>query len=377
MGILDSIGSYLGDEENRLNLAHGFAGMSGNPNAAGIQAGLRQRMAGLSDDRRLKSAKELEDAKSERMISQALQLIGSEYPEITAAIKGGFLSPSDGVTEVRKLRAAAGGKERRITEAADGFKYYDDATRVFPNAEKPDTGNAGTALMKNFDFFKSLGKTDDEALTLATTKVTKDGNFQSVGEIEVDKAYAKDYLLWTSSGGADMSGQLAQVGSVLTDLESGVPLTGPMVGALGQWGNFALSVFNPKAANAKEQVQEVVQRNLRIILGAQFTAKEGELLISRAYNEALPPAQNAARLRKLITAMQAGFEQRNAMSTYYEQNKTLSGFKGKQPSVDAMYEAMSGYVQGQVIDTMDSNGKTLRFRYLGGDHKKSSNWEQL
>lgn len=55
MGILDSIGAYLGDEENRLNLASGFNNMSGNPNAGNIQSGINQRLKGLGDKRALEA----------------------------------------------------------------------------------------------------------------------------------------------------------------------------------------------------------------------------------------------------------------------------------------------------------------------------------
>jgi len=105
MGILDSIGTFLGDEENRLNLASGFAGMSGNPNAGNIQQGYQNRLTALRGDRKLASAKELEASKLENDIKRALQLLG-EFPDIANAVRGGFLSPNAGVTEARKRKAA-------------------------------------------------------------------------------------------------------------------------------------------------------------------------------------------------------------------------------------------------------------------------------
>jgi len=118
MGILDSIGSFLGDEENRLNLASGFAGMSGNPNAGNIQQGYQNRLTALRSDRKLASANELEASKLERDTKRALQLLG-EYPDIADAVRGGFLSPNAGVTEARK-RKAAGPKSEGA--AIDGYR---------------------------------------------------------------------------------------------------------------------------------------------------------------------------------------------------------------------------------------------------------------
>ena len=106
MGILDSIGTYLGDEENRLRLASGFQGLSMNPNAANIQQGFQNRLGELQDDRKLKTAKELADSKLQLQTQQAMRLIGQEYPDIAQAIQGGFMTPSQGVIKAMARRNA-------------------------------------------------------------------------------------------------------------------------------------------------------------------------------------------------------------------------------------------------------------------------------
>jgi len=104
MGLLDNIGTYLGDKENRLNLASGFAGLSGNPNAGNIQQGLQNRLSVLQDDRKLKNAQELASSKLQRQTQQAMKLIGQEYPDIAQAIQGGFMTPNEGVMEAMKRK---------------------------------------------------------------------------------------------------------------------------------------------------------------------------------------------------------------------------------------------------------------------------------
>ena len=394
MGLLDSIGGYLGNEENRLRLASGFNNMSGNPNAGNIQAGINQRLKGIGDNRKLKAATGLEADKLKRQTVLALQILGDKYPDISNLLKGGLLTPKEAMDESKKPpaerkmfkgadsfnyytddqsrvlpNAVLPSEERRIINGADGFNYYaDDQSRVLPNAVAPTP--KGTAVMQNYQFYKDQGKTDDEALKLSTSGQTINvgGEKQTEGQKQVDKAYAKDYLQWTMGGGADMSGQLAQVGSVLAQLENGDSITGPMIGTLGSYSNLALSILKPKAGDAKEKVEEVVQRNLKIILGAQFTEKEGQLLISRAYNPALQPEQNAARLRKLVLQMQTAVTQRNSMSKYFEENGTLAGYKGERPSVNDFYEALSGFKKGQVVQG---------FEFLGGDHSIQTNWRKL
>jgi hypothetical protein len=187
------------------------------------------------------------------------------------------------------------------------------------------------------------------------------------GQEAVDKDFAKSYIAWQEGGGADTIGNLAQIGTVLQRLESGQPLTGPMVGIQP---DFVLALTRPDAAGAKEQVQEVVQRNLRVVLGAQFTEKEGNQLISRAYNPSLPPEQNAARLRKLFQQMALTAQQRQAMSDYYELNGTLKGYKGPRPKINDFYEALQERSAPKAGDVVGG------FRFRGGNPNDEANWER-
>lgn len=112
MGILDSIGTYLGDEENRLNLAHGFAGMSGNPNTAGIQAGLRQRMTGLSDDRKLKTATDLANTKATtQRNATAAYLRKADREDLAVAMETGALTATQALAQMKGTAVPAGIQE--------------------------------------------------------------------------------------------------------------------------------------------------------------------------------------------------------------------------------------------------------------------------
>ena len=109
----------------------------------------------------------------------------------------------------------------------------------------------------------------------------------------VDQKYAQDYLDWSQGGGADAAANIGQIKSVLDRLASGEALTGKSVGLAPDFFN---ALVNPEALSAKQQVEEVVQRNLRAVLGAQFTQVEGERLISRAFDARLSPQENAKRV---------------------------------------------------------------------------------
>ena len=160
------------------------------------------------------------------------------------------------------------------------------------------------------------------------------------GQEFVDKAYAPEYVEWTQGGGADMASQIATVESIADRLESGTEnLSGPGVGAQPDWLGTWLT---PDAVSAREDVESVVQRNLRILLGAQFTQAEGDRLIARAYNPKLPEAENAKRLRRLTVAMKAAAEARQSQAEYYNQNGTLTGWQGKVYSPDDFAAALEG-----------------------------------
>jgi hypothetical protein len=184
----------------------------------------------------------------------------------------------------------------------------------------------------SFEKFKGLGKGPLVQNILGGDKLTP-------GQESIDKKFADDYVAWRGGGGQDMTAQIAQLQPVIQALEAGQPITGMKVAVQP---DLLLAMTNPQALQSREQVEEVVQRNLRAVLGAQFTEKEGERLIARAYNPKLPPEENAKRVRRLFLQMSTAAEQKQAMVDYFDQNGTLRGFSGKMPSVQDFYRAMEG-----------------------------------
>jgi hypothetical protein len=189
----------------------------------------------------------------------------------------------------------------------------------------------------------------------------------------IDTKYADDYLAWRQGGGSDAAGNAAQIKSVLDRLASGEALTGKSIGLAPDFFN---ALVNPAALGAKQQVEEVVQRNLRAVLGAQFTQVEGERLIARAFDARLSPQENAKRLRKLFMQIESAAQQKEAMAQYYEANETLRGYKGKQPSIQDFYNVLNAPdapPKGSV-DVKGPDGKTYRFpdKKSADEFKKSA-----
>ncbi len=179
-------------------------------------------------------------------------------------------------------------------------------------------------------------------------------------ETAVDRAFAKTYEEDFASGNfADQQKNIDQLRGVERELTSGEKnLTGPVLGSMP---DFITSFTNPDAVNTREKVEEVVQRNLRVILGAQFTNEEGKRLIARAYNPKLPEDVNAQRLTNLIRAMDNGMKAKQAAAQYYEQNGTLRGYRGPAPLTAADIDAAIESAGATASSPAGSSG----FRYLG------------
>jgi hypothetical protein len=182
-------------------------------------------------------------------------------------------------------------------------------------------------------------------------EVTPTGEPLTVGQKAVDREFGKEYADYQAAGGsADVEKQLNQLRQVSTELGTkGNDYTGPIRGAIP---DFARAATNPEAVNAKNQVEEVVQRNLRAVLGAQFTQVEGERLIARAYNDRLKPEQNKKRVDALTKQIEIAAKTKEDAARYFEQNGTLSGWKGRMPSLsdfDSAIENAGKNTQGGKI----------------------------
>ena len=144
---------------------------------------------------------------------------------------------------------------------------------------------------------------------------------------KVDEAFGKEYEAFAMGGFADVEKGIGQLRGVLGELRdpNGPNLTGPVLGLLP---DAVKSFTHPKAIDRREAVEEVVQRNLRAVLGAQFTQKEGERLIARAYNPSLSEEENAVRLERLISSIEKAYAAKVAAAKHFEEHGTLSNYNG-------------------------------------------------
>ncbi|MCL4824109.1 MAG: hypothetical protein KJZ57_07820, partial [Anaerolineales bacterium] len=100
---------------------------------------------------------------------------------------------------------------------------------------------------------------------------------------------------------------------------------------IGNLPDAMLAATHPKAVATKEAIQEVAQRNLRLVLGAQFTEKEGERLIARVFNPRLSEAENAKRVDRLIKQIGDAAKSKLDAAQYFQQYGSLTGWQGRLP----------------------------------------------
>lgn len=147
-------------------------------------------------------------------------------------------------------------------------------------------------------------------------------------DIAIDKEAAKELAAFNIGGGfSDAQKSLKQLDAAINTLET-TP-EGTITGTLiGYTPDYFKPLFEEQAVVVKDQVEEIVQRNLRLILGAQFTEKEGTRLIERAYNPKLSQVENARRLKLLQQQIFDAARNKQQAYNFYQQNGTIKGFAG-------------------------------------------------
>lgn len=165
------------------------------------------------------------------------------------------------------------------------------------------------------------------------------GGEMTPGFKAMDQAFAPLAVEWRTGGGADALAQIVKIEDVIGKVDRGENISG---GVTGFAPDLLRAIVDPNAQDAKETVEDVVQRNLRVILGAQFTAAEGERLVARAFNPRLSPEINRKRLQRLFTQMRLAAQQKEEMVKFFTSTGSLMGFNGRQPSLNDFYDAIEG-----------------------------------
>lgn len=228
-------------------------------------------------------------------------------------------------------------KEERTPSSSVGLSTAKLLAQDALNKEKLELAKAGLELKKD---------TLAAKVATAPTKLTK-------GQEAVDRTFAKTYEDFYASGGiAGIQRSLGALEDAKAALAKGKGLTGPAVGVIPKG---VRDVINPESSAIQEQVEQVVQSSLRQTLGAQFTEKEGQMVIKRAYNPALSEAENIKRIDAVKKEIEGIAAAKAAAAAYFEENGTLAGYKG--PRVEDLKNKLLNEPKGAPVS--DARQKLL------------------
>ncbi|MEW8048928.1 MAG: hypothetical protein AB2792_19885 [Candidatus Thiodiazotropha sp.] len=191
------------------------------------------------------------------------------------------------------------------------------------------------------------------------------------GSKKLDETYAGQLAEFEAGGkfadSEKMLDQLIEAFYALGDKSKN--LTGPVI---GQMPDSILSFINPEAIANREAVEEVVQRNLKAILGAQFTEREGERLVARAYNPKLSEEENRKRVGRLINQIKSAHEAKKSAAAYFKKNRTLDGWSGPTFTIDDFYTVLD-----KTPDGLEAGAEEGGYRFKGGNPADPNNWEEI
>lgn len=177
------------------------------------------------------------------------------------------------------------------------------------------------------------------------------GNPISPAEEARDKAFGKELV---SNPTVNMAQDVSELGLVLERLKgpNADDLTGLSFGSpidsiarlVDSQGDMGLrAIVDAESKDFQDTVNRITQQSLRATLGAQFTQREGFMLIQRAYDVRLSPAMNARRIAVAREAMLMMKQEREAQEKYFNENGgTLAGYVSP---ISASIEQMNQRIQ--------------------------------
>jgi hypothetical protein len=188
-------------------------------------------------------------------------------------------------------------------------------------------------------------------------------------QIKSDEAFGTWYTNeWLTKGGGSTEAtyleSLKGVRDTLVDAEkSGESISGVSQGVLSKFPT-TQAFFNPEGAVVQDRIAGVAQLSLKAILGGQFSEREGELLIQRAYNPLLSEAENIERLTQLVNRIEKAENYKKSLVNYYQENNSVAGYKGiKYAEEDFRSDIESFYRQDMKLLTDNA----LEQEYLNTD----------
>ena len=288
--------------------------------------------------------------------------LGDKYEKAANAMFGAAPTAAIGG---KTISSAADKKAAGITDAEGkplpGTFFVEPGKR--PELVKGEEGQKPTppsAVLQLYneiaDLVKGGASENDPRIRSLKSKITKESTFAPTApgtvvnipgqpraatklEEEMDKRFAPLAVDWLAGDKTKAASRINQLNAVVNILETQKRITGPV---LGLTPDVVQSFVTPASREARANAERVIQEGLRATIGAQFTRAEGEAFLARSYDPKAPQADNARRLRSIVTQMTESAKDREAMVKYMQGpgRGSLQGYTGRIPSIQDFYDAI-------------------------------------
>jgi hypothetical protein len=203
-------------------------------------------------------------------------------------------------------------------------------------ADRQGTAEEKAAMRGEREEDRKIKRMTAEALLEQKRKQGEASSPMGKAQAAQDADWVKRYNEWTTTDRGTFDKNIEALDDAISKLE-----TSGSSGTLGLTGTahrFIPDKLRPDDSIAvQEQAQAALQGALKATLGAQFTALEGQQVLSRGYNPGLSPAENVKKLKAERERLLNNAKIMNDMSRYYEQQGTVKGFQDPRsfnPGVD-------------------------------------------
>jgi len=202
--------------------------------------------------------------------------------------------------------ANSSGKEKEML-----LKMADDANKEALKYQMQSPKDVVTAEQKQQDLRNKQNKQNKQSQKLLP------------GQVQRDKDFAKEWQEFSDSGGfAQVKEQLKTMEEIHKTL-----LSGKGSGIAGALPKAVRDIVDRENAAIQERLEQIIQRDLRKTLGAQFTEKEGVEFMKRGFNPVQDPKENAKRLKAFMNIVEARAKSILERGKFFEKEGTLSGLE--------------------------------------------------
>jgi hypothetical protein len=159
MGLLDNFGSkvgtYLGDKENLLNLASGFASMSGNPNTASIMAGIQNQKESLMKRRDAKAAQDLATSQAKNQRNRTATFLRQQkdprFDDLATALENQQITGTNAWAEYQRIMKFDNRSRGTYTDEFGDMRYSDGNKELVRGGESLTNPSSGVVKVGSIE----------------------------------------------------------------------------------------------------------------------------------------------------------------------------------------------------------------------------------